>query len=303
MPLNFFRSNPQFTLSSSSPPLSSFFQIGTSASRWARSDGPSRPVSRWSCAAPSTPRTFRSVSSRCRGSSAAHRWPWWTPVPCLSWDRTTWRARPPATWPSVRTAPTCTCSSCSTCGPKTPASTSAGWRSARRRPRGTSLTAARGHATSRSPCSHSVSQPPAAHCSPSSITPRAMSFCVIASLSSYRQDGDVALRLLLLWLSVCPSALPPSVWLPPRWPVWDSGVISECKGMWVKGRGAEICYSRRIFCSSGFGDASLCVFTDFLNWARKSSGREDVSCAEGGKTHGGIIAILASHLLESNTLL
>lgn len=135
----------------------SFTQIGTSASRWARSDGPSRPVSRWSFAAPLRPRTSLSVSSQCRGSSAAHRWPWWALVPCLSWDPITLPVRRLVKWPYVKRAPTCTCSSCSTYALKMLGNTSAEWQSGRRHPQETSSTAARGLAMSRLQSSHLVS--------------------------------------------------------------------------------------------------------------------------------------------------
>lgn len=102
-----------------------FVQTGISASRWARSDGPSRPVSRWSFAAPLRRRMSPSVSSRCRGSSAAHRWPWWAPVPCLLWAPIMSPGRPPVKWLCAKRASTCTCSSCSTCALKMPGSISA----------------------------------------------------------------------------------------------------------------------------------------------------------------------------------
>lgn len=135
----------------------SFTQIGTSASRWARSDGPSRPVSRWSFAAPSRLRMSQSVSSRCRGSSAAHRWPWWALVPCQCWAPIMLPARRLVKWRYVKRAPMCICSSCSTYSLMMLGSTSAAWRSGRRRPRETSLTAARGLGMSRSQSSLWVS--------------------------------------------------------------------------------------------------------------------------------------------------
>lgn len=132
-------------------------QIETSASRWARSDGPSRPVSRWSFAAPSRLRMCQRGFFRCRGSSAARRWPWWAPVPCQSWAPIMSPERQPDTWRCVKRAPTCTCSNCSISTPKMLESISAAWRRERKPRRETSLTAARGRAMSRSPSNHSVS--------------------------------------------------------------------------------------------------------------------------------------------------
>lgn len=135
----------------------SLTQIETSASRWARIDGPSRPVSRWSFAAPSRLRMCQSVFSRCRGSSAARRWPWWAPVPCQSWAPIMPPERQPDTWRCVKRAPTCICSNCNTSSPETPGNISVAWPRERRRPRETSLTAAKGRAMSRSASSHLVS--------------------------------------------------------------------------------------------------------------------------------------------------
>lgn len=135
----------------------SLCQIETSASRWARTDGPSRPVSRWSCAAPSRLRMCQSGFSRCRGSSAARRWPWWAPVPCHYWALNMSPERQPDTWRCVKRAPTCICSNCSISNPKMPGNTSVVWPRERRRPLETLLTAARGRAMSRSASSHSVS--------------------------------------------------------------------------------------------------------------------------------------------------
>lgn len=91
-----------------------------------------------------------------------------------------------------------------------------------------------------------------------------MSFCVIASLSSCRQDGDVTLCFSSFSLSALPPFLPLSV--SHQGGLYEIVELSLSARGWEcrEGVGGEVAVIPHVFCSSGFGDAALCVFTDFL---------------------------------------